>query len=276
MESKVQDRASSTSGTTSSRHATDHGSTPGSMIGLVDEQELWARRDTDPHAREELVNRYLAFAKSVAVRYRSQAESLDDLVQVASLGLVNAVKRFDPDRGVPFIAFASPTITGELKRHFRDRTSAMRLPRSLYDRIGQIDIVVSDLNSQLNREPTVAEIAEEMGCPEEEVIEAFEAGHNRHPVSLDQSPGSTDDDSGSPAEWLGQEDAAFEIAESRIMLRAAMVDLSPEERMVIRLRFRDELTQSEIAEKIGHSQMHVSRMLRRILDRMGSQIPAAA
>ena len=247
-----------------------------STTGLTDEAELWARRDSDPLAREELVNRYLAFAKSVAVRYRSQAESLDDLVQVASLGLVNAVNSFDPERGVPFIAFASPTITGELKRHFRDRTSSMRLPRSLYDRIGQIDIVVADLTNQLNREPTSAEIAAEMGCPEEEIIEAFEAGSNRHPISLDQGPSSLDDDSGSPAEWLGRDDFRFENAEHKIMLRAAMKDLSAEERMVIQLRFRDELTQSEIADRIGHSQMHVSRMLRRILDRMGDRLPAAA
>ncbi|MCB0869601.1 MAG: sigma-70 family RNA polymerase sigma factor [Solirubrobacterales bacterium] len=247
-----------------------------SIMGLADEAELWARRDSDPQAREELVNRYLAFAKSVAVRYRSQAESLDDLIQVASLGLVNAVNRFDPERGIPFIAFASPTITGELKRHFRDRTSAMRLPRSLYDRIGQIDIVVSDLTSRLNREPSSAEIAAEMRCPEEEIIEAFEAGGNRHPISLDQGPSSPDDGSTSPSEWLGRDDSRFETAEHRIMLKAAMTDLSREERMVISLRFRDELTQSEIAEKIGHSQMHVSRMLRRILDRMGDRLPAAA
>ena len=262
MESKVQDRVDMTA-------------SKSSIIGLTEEEVLWARREHDPQAREELVNRYLAFAKSVAVRFRSQAESLDDLVQVASLGLVNAVNRFDPDRGVPFIAFASPTITGELKRHFRDRTSAMRLPRSLYDRIGQIDIVVSDLTNHLNREPSVTEIADEMGCPEEEVVEAFEAGHNRHPVSLDQGSGN-EDDPASPAQWLGEEDGRFEIAETRIMLRAAMEDLSSEERMVIQLRFRDELTQSEIAEKIGHSQMHVSRMLRRILDRMGDRLPAAA
>ena len=246
-----------------------------SVIGLTDESELWARRDEDPQAKEELVNRYLAFAKSVAVRYRSQAESLDDLIQVASLGLVNAVNRFDPDRGVPFIAFASPTITGELKRHFRDRTSAMRLPRSLYDRIGQIDTVVADLTSMLNREPTLAEIAEQMNCPEEEIAEAYEAGHNRHPVSLDQGPATVDGE-GSPAEWLGLDDPSFEVAESRIMLRRAMTDLTSEERMVIRLRFQEELTQSEIAERIGHSQMHVSRMLRRILDRMGDRLPAAA
>jgi RNA polymerase sigma-B factor len=263
MESKVLDRV-------------DMAATKTSMIGLADEENLWARRDSDPQAREELVNRYLAFAKSVAVRYRSQAESLDDLVQVASLGLVNAVNRFDPARKVPFIAFASPTITGELKRHFRDRTAAMRLPRSLYDRIGQIDTVVADLTSRLNREPSVPEIAAEMGCPEEEITEAFDAGHNRHPVSLDQSPGSSDEDAGTPSEWLGREDSHFDDAENRIMLRAAMSGLSNEERMVVRLRFRDELTQSEIAEKIGHSQMHVSRMLRKILDRMGDRLPAAA
>ena len=212
----------------------------------------------------------------MALRYRSNAESLDDLVQVASLGLVNAVNRFDPSRGVPFIAFASPTITGELKRHFRDRTSMMRIPRSLYDRIGQIDFVVAELTSRLNREPTIAEISTEMKCSEDEIREAFEAGANRHPISLDQGPSSADEDAGSPAEWLGEEDAAFENAESRIMLRSAMHELSPEERTVIRLRFRDELTQSEIAERIGHSQMHVSRMLRRILDRISERLPAAA
>jgi len=246
------------------------------QIGLADEADLWARRDSDPRATEELVGRYLAFAKSVAVRYRSQAESLDDLVQVACLGLVNAINRFEPDRGVPFIAFASPTITGEIKRHFRDRTSAMRLPRSLYDRIGQIDIVVGELTSRRNREPTVEEIAAEMDADESEVIEAVEAGQNRHPISLDQGPAGGDEDASAPAEWLGREDRNFDTAETRIMLHEAMDGLSDEERMVVDLRFRDELTQSEIAERIGHSQMHVSRMLRRILDRMNDQIPAAA
>ncbi len=247
-----------------------------SMPGLAEEEDLWARRDLDAAAREELVNRYLAFAKSVAVRYRSSAESLDDLVQVASLGLVNAVNRFDPDRGVPFIAFASPTITGELKRHFRDRTSMMRVPRSLYDRIGQIDSVVAELASSLGREPSIAEISAEMNCTEEEVQEALEAGANRHPISLDLGPSTGDEEAGSPAEWLGEEDPAFDTAESRIVLRSAMSDLSPEERKVIRLRFRDEMTQSEIAERIGHSQMHVSRMLRRILNRISERLPAAA
>lgn len=244
--------------------------------GLVGEEDLWARRDVDPAAREELVNRYLAFAKSVAVRYRTNAEPLDDLVQVASLGLVNAVNRFDPSRGVPFIAFASPTINGELKRHFRDRTSMMRVPRSLYDRIGRIDSVVAELTGRLSREPTISELTAEMNCSEEEIREAFEAGANRHPVSLDRGPSVGEEDGESPAEWLGNEDPKFAEAENRILLRSAMSELSAEERTVIRMRFRDELTQSEIAEKIGHSQMHVSRMLRRILDRIGDRLPVSA
>lgn len=247
-----------------------------SINQLADESDLWVRRDDDPLAREELVRRYLGYAKSVAVRFRSQAEALDDLVQVASLGLISAVNRFDPDRGIPFIAFAAPTITGELKRHFRDRTSAVRLPRSLYDRIGRIENSVGDLTSRLNRDPSVAEVAVETGCSELEVSEAFEAGHNRHPVSLDQGTAGTDDEGTAPSVWLGCEDLGYENAESRIMLREAMSDLSQEERTVIRLRFRDELTQSEIADEIGHSQMHVSRMLRRILNRLGDRLPAAA
>lgn len=260
MGSKVQDQAGNDTG----------------VVGLEDEAELWERRDSDPRAREELINRYLAFAKSVAVRYRSQSESLDDLVQVASLGLVNAVSRFDPERGIPFIAFASPTITGELKRHFRDRTTVVRLPRSLYDRIGQIDSVSADLTNRLNREPSIAEIAAEMCCPESEVFEAFEAGLNRHPISLDHGSGPNDEDSAAPAEWLGREDSRFELTEQRIMLKSAIDELSDEEQTVIRLRFQDEMTQSEIAERIGHSQMHVSRMLRKILNRMSDRLPAAA
>lgn len=244
--------------------------------GLADESRLWADRDTDPRAREELLNRYLAYAKSIAMKFRSQAESLDDLVQVASLGLVNAVNRYDPTRGIPFVAFASPTITGELKRHFRDHTSAMRIPRSLYDRIGQVDSTVGELTHQLNREPSVTEIAAEMSSDETEVIEAFEASRNRHPMSLDQPAPGGDEDSTPPTEWLGEADDNLELIEERILLHDAVEGLSEQERDVLRMRFRDELTQSEIADRIGRSQMHVSRMLRRILNRMREQIPNAA
>lgn len=241
--------------------------------GLADESRLWADRDRDPRAREELLNRYLAYAKSIAMKFRGQAESLDDLVQVASLGLVNAVNRYDPSRGIPFVAFASPTITGELKRHFRDHTSTMRIPRSLYDRIGQVDSTVGELTTQLSREPSVTEIAEELRADEHEVVEAVQASRNRHPMSLDQPAASGNEDATPPTEWLGKEDDNLELLEERLMLQDAVEGLTDQERMVLRLRFRDELTQSEIAEKIGRSQMHVSRMLRRILDRMRVQIP---
>lgn len=247
----------------------------GSVPGLAEEADLWAARDTDPRACDELAERYLAYAKSIALKYRSGVESFDDLVQVASLGLVNAIRRFDPDRGLPFIAFASPTITGELKRHFRDRTSTMHLPRSLYDRIGRLDAATSALTGELNREPTVGEIAARMEATESEVNEAVDASLNRHPVSLDRPPRQTEHDGFSPAEWLGEEDDNFELTEERILLHEAFEQLETREQEVLRMRFRDGMTQSEIARRIGRSQMHVSRLLRRTLDHMRDDLPGA-
>lgn len=246
-----------------------------SVPGLAEESELWAARESDPRATEELAERYLAYAKSIAMKFRSGTESFDDLVQVASLGLVNAINRFDPDRGIPFIAFASPTITGELKRHFRDRASTMHIPRSLYDRIGKMDAATSELTSELNRDPTPAEIAAEMHTSEHDVVEAIDASRNRHPVSLDRPPSSANHDGLAPAEWLGAEDNNFELTEERILLRGAIEHLTDHERMVVRMRFRDEMTQSEIAQRIGRSQMHVSRLLRRVLDHLREEMPTS-
>jgi len=244
-----------------------------SAFGLAEESVLWAARDTDPMAREELVERYLAYAKSIAIKFRSSAESFDDLIQVASLGLVNAINRFDPDRGIPFIAFASPTITGELKRHFRDRTSTMHIPRSLYDRIGKVDAAASELTGELNREPTMEEIADGIGASENDVFEAVDASRNRHPVSLDRPPSSATHDGFSPAEWLGGDDPGFELTEERILLHDALEHLNENERKVVRMRYREEMTQSEIAERIGRSQMHVSRLLSRLLDKLRADMP---
>ncbi|MCO5315001.1 MAG: sigma-70 family RNA polymerase sigma factor [Solirubrobacterales bacterium] len=249
------------------------GSRTASALGLVEERELWDARSSDPRAVDELAERYLAYAKSIAMKFRSGSESFDDLVQVASLGLVNAINRFDPDRGIPFIAFASPTITGELKRHFRDRNSTMHIPRSLYDRIGKVDATALALTAELNREPTPAEIADEMDTKEHDVIEAIDASQNRHPVSLDRPPASASHDGLSPAEWLGGDDRNFELTEERILLQEVLEELSDHERMVVRLRFREELTQTEIADRIGRSQMHVSRLLRRILDTLQDRMP---
>lgn len=232
-----------------------------------DEAWLWEEfaRTRDPALREELVERNMAFAKRLALRYRGASESFDDLLQVANLGLINAVDRFDPDRGIPFTAFASPTILGELKRHFRDRVWTVRVPRGLHDRMAEVDKAVTELTTLLQRSPSVGEIAELLEVEQTDVLEVLEANHNRRPLSLDRPLGGEDSDEAPPSEWVGEEDARFELVEGRIALEEALPYLEERERVVLRLRFVDDMTQSQIAERIGHSQMHVSRILRRAL-----------
>jgi RNA polymerase sigma-B factor len=247
---------------------------PGPGEHLADEAELWRRfvRTRDPAIREELVGRNLAFAKRLARRYRGASESYDDLLQVASLALVNAVDRFDPDRGIPFSAFASPTILGELKRHFRDRAWTVRVPRGLHDRMAQVDKAVSELTEMLQRSPSISEIAERLELEPTDVLEVLEANHNRRPLSLDRPVGGEDSEEASPADWVGEEDKNFELIEGRVALDAALPHLDERERLVLKLRFVNDMTQSQIAEQIGHSQMHVSRILRRALARVREQI----
>ena len=241
--------------------------------GLANESELWRRfTDTrDPAIREELVRRYLPFAKSLALRYRGASESFDDLLQVASLGLVNAIDRFDPSRGTPFTAFASPTILGELKRHFRDRVWTVRVPRGLHDRMAEVEKAITALTVSLQRSPSVPEIAERLDVDPAEVLEVLEANHNRRPLSLDRPVGGEEDES--PAsEWVGDEDAGYELIEDKLALEGVLPHLDERERLVLQLRFVEDLTQSQIAEKIGHSQMHVSRILRRTLERIREEV----
>src|ERR1700755_1028774 len=196
----------------------------GPCEGLAPEALLWRRlRDQrDPAAREELVRRYLPFAKNLALRYRGASESFDDLLQVANLGLLNAVDRFDPERGIPFTAFASPTILGELKRHFRDRVWTVRVPRGLHDRMAEVDKAVTELTKKLQRSPSVGEIAERRGREQTDVLEVMEANHNRRPLSLDRPAGAEDSDEAPPSEWVGEEDERFELVEGRIALEAAL------------------------------------------------------
>ena len=243
---------------------------PGPGEGLANERELWARfvEDRDPAFREELVRRYLPFAKNLALRYRGASESFDDLLQVASLGLVNAIDRFDPDRGAPFTAFASPTILGELKRHFRDRVWTVRVPRGLHDRMAEVEKAISELTVQLQRSPSVGEIAERLEVDPTDVLEVLEANHNRRPLSLDRPVGGEDSDESPASEWVGDEDEGYELVEDRLALEGALPHLDERERLVLQLRFVEDLTQSQIAEQIGHSQMHVSRILRRTLERI--------
>jgi RNA polymerase sigma-B factor len=198
---------------------------PGPGEGLANERALWARyvKDRDPAIREELVRRYLPFAKNLALRYRGASESFDDLLQVASLGLVNAIDRFDPDRGAPFTAFASPTILGELKRHFRDRVWTVRVPRGLHDRMAEVEKAISALTVQLQRSPSVPEIAERLDVDPTDVLEVLEANHNRRPLSLDRPTGSVDEtEESTPADWVGEEDRNFELVEDRVALDAAL------------------------------------------------------
>lgn len=239
-----------------------------------DEARLWRsfKETGDRKAREELVRRNMPFAKRLALRYRGASESFDDLLQVANLGLLNAVDRFDPERGIPFTAFASPTILGELKRHFRDRVWTVRVPRGLHDRMAEVDKAIVELTKQLQRSPTVGEIAARLGVDQTDVLEVMEANHNRRPLSLDRPTGPEDSEESAPTEWIGEEDEGFELVEGRIALDAALPHLDERERLVLRLRFAEDMTQSQIAERIGHSQMHVSRILRRALARIREQI----
>jgi RNA polymerase sigma-B factor len=226
-------------------------------------------RTRDEAAREELVRRFMPFARSLAMRYAGGVEPTEDLIQVASLGLVSALERFDPDRGVPFAAFAGPTILGELRRHFRDRVWTLRVPRGLQERIRAVEDAIGKLSSELERSPTIAEIAELADLTEAEVLESFEATVARRTVSLDQPSASSDPSEDSTiADRVGVEEPGYELVEDRDAIEAGAGVLDDTEREVLRLRFEEDLTQSKIAERVGYSQMHVSRILRRALAKL--------
>ena len=256
----------------------DHGSqpepagpSPGPGEALADDRELLLRyrADRDPATREELVRRYLPFARGLALRYRGGSEPSEDLIQVASLALVNAIDRFEPERGIPFTAFAAPTILGELKRHFRDRVWTMRVPRGLQERIADVEGATAKLTGELGRSPAVGEVAERLSVSQSDVLEVFEASHSRRTLSLDQPVAISDEaDETSVVERLGVEDPRFETVEDRTTIQERLSVLSERERLVLRLRFVEDMTQSQIAERIGFSQMHVSRILRRALQRL--------
>ena len=238
---------------------------------LQDEAELLGSyaRTRDAAAREELVRRFMPFARSLAMRYSGGVEPNEDLIQVASLGLVSALERFDPERGVPFTAFAGPTILGELRRHFRDRVWTMRVPRGLQERIREVENAISKLSSELERSPTVGEIAALIELDESDVLESFEASVARRTMSLDQpAPAAEVGDEASMGDRLGAEDPNFELVEDRQAIEAGAIALDEIEREVLRLRFEEDMTQSKIAEQVGYSQMHVSRILRRALGKL--------
>jgi RNA polymerase sigma-B factor len=214
-------------------------------------------RTRDPGLRAELVEAYLGLAHHIARRFTYRGEPYDDLVQVGSLALVNAVDRFDPDRGVEFTTFATRTIIGELKRHFRDKGWAVRAPRRLQELYLQLNDSVAALSQQLGRSPTIAELAADTGAREEQVLEALEAGQSYRSTSLDNAG---PDEEGLGAR-LGAESEDIAAAEWRAALEPHVQALPERQRAILRLRFVAGLTQSEIATRLHISQMHVSRLL---------------
>jgi len=222
----------------------------------------------DPAAREQLVARFLPLARQLARRYQRGGEQLDDLVQVASLGLLKAIDRFDPARETAFSSFAVPTILGELKRHFRDKGWSVRVPRDLQELAVKVDRVGDDMSRELGRAPTPAEIAQRTGTTLEQVLEAREASAAYRAVSLDRPRTDDEEDGDSYADAVGAEDPGFRLAEHSATVERLMLVLSEREREVLRLRFEEDLTQSEIGQRVGVSQMHVSRLIRQSIARL--------
>jgi RNA polymerase sigma-B factor len=230
--------------------------------------ELFARLPNSD-AREALVVRFLPLAEYFARRFTGRGESIEDLQQVASLGLLHAIDRFDTERGVQFSTYAAATIVGEIKRHFRDKGWAIRVPRNLQESALRVNRLLSQLWQELGRSPTVAEIAERADLAEEEVLEAIDAVQAYSTGSLDAP---TTEGSPTPAETLGEEDPLFELAEGWSSVAPTIRALPARERQILYLRFFEGLTQSEIAQRIGISQMHVSRLLGQTLELLRRQV----
>jgi RNA polymerase sigma-B factor len=219
-------------------------------------------RDRDAATREQLVCRLLPLARSVARRYAGGPEPFDDLVQVASLGLIKAIDRFDPTREIAFSSFAIPTIAGEIKRHFRDKGWAVRVPRDLQELAVKLDRITDHLSRELGRLPTPTQIADHTGVALEQVLVAHEASAARHADSLDRPLSSEEGHSHAVADVVGDNDPGYGIAEWSATLEQLMTGLTERERAVLRLRFHDDLTQAEIGARVGLSQMQVSRLIR--------------
>jgi RNA polymerase sigma-B factor len=222
--------------------------------------------ERNPEDREWLVERYLPLARHVAARYRGGSEPIEDLEQVAALALVKAIDRFDPERGVSFSSFAVPTISGELRRHFRDYTWALRVPRDLQELAVKIGKAESALQLQLGRAPTAAELADHLDVGVEELLEARDAAGANRMSSLDAPVSSDDDEGASLADVLGSVDDSLDEVERVLTVDSALAMLGEREREILRLRFQEELTQAAIGERVGLSQMHVSRLIRQSLE----------
>ena len=247
------------------------------MIGTDELFQRW-HDEHDQHARDELIERFLPLARKLAQRYSASREPYDDLVQVASLGLVKAVERFDPGRGFAFSSFAVPTIMGELKRHFRDTSWALHVDRAAQERSRKITDARRELQVRGGRSPTVPELAEFLQCSEEEVLDGLQIAEAYDTVSLDAPRVVGDGDAERRLDTLGDEDERLGRIDAGATVFAAAAHLPDRDRRILYLRFGEDLTQAEIAERIGISQMQVSRLLRqavRRLQELTAEPPAA-
>jgi RNA polymerase sigma-B factor len=234
-----------------------------------EDQRLMRRyKAGDMRAREELIERYMPLARSLALRYRRASEPLDDLIQVASVGLVKAVDRWDPDRGLAFSSYAVPTILGELRRYFRDSTWDVRPARDLQELCLAVEEAREKLWARLGRSPTVADLAEQLGRAEEEIVEALQATEGRSVRSLDAPVHDEEEDSASAGDLIGRHDVEFDRVEAGVTIERLTGVLDERARQILRLRFQEDLLQSEIAEQVGCSQMHVSRIIRSSLEKL--------
>ena len=228
----------------------------------------------DLQAREQLIEQYMGLVRSLARRYSHRGEQFDDLVQIGSIGLIKAIDRFDLDRGVELTTYATPNIIGEIKRHFRDRGWAVRVPRGLQELNVKLSKLVEQLTVQLGRSPTVPELAKAAGVEEEEVLEALESGRAYTSLSLSVGGSGDDGDEVDPLESLGEIEHEYEVSEDRAVLEPGFRVLDQRERRILHLRFFEGLTQSQIAQQVGISQMHVSRLIRRALEKIREEIAA--
>ncbi|HKA50607.1 MAG TPA: SigB/SigF/SigG family RNA polymerase sigma factor [Candidatus Dormibacteraeota bacterium] len=226
--------------------------------------------------REQLVRGYESLVHFLARRFQNRGEPLEDIVQVGFLGLIKAIDRFDPDMGNEFTTFATPTILGEIRRYFRDKGWAIRFPRRLQELYQQVVRTNEAMKNELNRQPTVAEVAERLGVQPDDVLEAMEMSSALTPVSIDAVTAGGIEDGGRPlAEAVGSEDPNLDRVEMRDVLNRAMQHLNERERRIMIMRFFDEMSQSEVAKRLGISQMHVSRLQRAALEQLREHLPDA-
>ncbi|WP_179023366.1 RNA polymerase sigma factor SigF [Streptomyces sp. IMTB 2501] len=267
-ERNAEDEALGAEAVQAAQHAPQDRS--GARALFVELRKLNAGSAEYAELRNQLVRMHLPLVEHLARRFRNRGEPLDDLTQVATIGLIKSVDRFDPERGVEFSTYATPTVVGEIKRHFRDKGWAVRVPRRLQELRLALTTATAELSQLHGRSPTVHELAEKLAISEEEVLEGLESANAYSTLSLDVP--DTDDESPAVADTLGAEDEALEGVEYRESLKPLLEDLPPREKRILLLRFFGNMTQSQIAQEVGISQMHVSRLLARTLAQLREKL----